>query len=121
MQHDVLMISGTRILQCAPDGAPVADERAALDLIADARGQDAAWVALPAARLSEDFFRLKTGLAGAIVQKFVNYQIRLAIIGDITLHLANSEPLRDFVREANRGKQVWFAHDLAEFHNRLAS
>jgi hypothetical protein len=30
--------------------------------------------------LSEDFFKLRTGLAGTIMQKFVNYHVRGALL-----------------------------------------
>ena len=43
--------------------------------------------------LSEDFFNLRTGLAGAILQKLVNYNIKVAII------IANEENLNDRFRE----------------------
>jgi len=37
--------------------------------------------------LSPDFFDLKTGLAGQVLQKFVNYRSRLAVIvRDPTIH-----------------------------------
>lgn len=34
--------------------------------------------------IAEDFFILSTGMAGEILQKFVNYQIKAAIWGGIT-------------------------------------
>ena len=37
---------------------------------------------LPKACVAEAFFSLRTGLAGEILQKFVNYQMRLAIVGE---------------------------------------
>jgi Domain of unknown function (DUF4180) len=45
-------------------------------------------------------------LAGEFAQKFVNYRLRLAIVGDISQHLAGSEALCDFVAETNRGNQL---------------
>jgi hypothetical protein len=59
-------------------------------------------------------------VAGEVVQKFVNYRLRLAIVGDLTTHLAVSAALRDFVRESNRGRQLWFVADDAELDARLA-
>lgn len=121
MQDEIVTIGDARILQCAADGAPIASERDATDLIAATYGRDISWIALPVARLSDQFFQLKTGLAGALVQKFVNYQIRLAVIGDISCYLSRSQPLQDFVREANRGAHLWFADDWAAFQDRLAA
>ena len=59
---------------------------------------------MPVARIAPAFFALATGVAGAVVQKFVNYRLRLVVVGDVTEHVAASTALRDFVREANRGR-----------------
>lgn len=120
MTGTLLNLHGTRVLRCAPDGPPLDGERAALDLIGDAFGQDAQLVAVPAERIGDDFFRLRSGVAGAVVQKFVNYRIRLAVVGDVSRQLAESSALRDFVREANRGSQLWFLADDDALDERLS-
>ncbi|MFK0111526.1 DUF4180 domain-containing protein [Streptomyces sp. NPDC091217] len=109
----------TRVLRCAPEGPALDGESAALDLVGDAMGQDAELVAVPAERVGDEFFRLRSGVAGAVVQKFVNYRLRLAVVGDISRHLADSSALRDFVYEANRGRHLWFVADDAELEGRL--
>jgi hypothetical protein len=53
------------------------------------------------------------------MQKFVNYGVRLAIVGDISAHVAASTPFRDLVYESNRGRQVWFVADLDALDSRL--
>ncbi|WP_340374201.1 DUF4180 domain-containing protein [Streptomyces sp. SS7] len=110
----------TRVLRCAPEGPALDGERAALDLIGDAMGHDAELVVVPAERCGEEFFRLRSGVAGAVVQKFANYRLRLAVVGDISRHLADSSALRDFVYEANRGRQLWFVADEDELAERLS-
>lgn len=110
---------GVPVLVCAADGPPVASEQDALDIIG-ATYSAADVAALPAARLDQRFFALDTGLAGAIMQKFVNYRVRLAIVGDITGHLAASSALRALVHESNRGRQVWFVDDLDDLDTYLA-
>lgn len=112
-------LHGVRVLHCAPDGPVLDGESAALDLIGDALGQDAALVAVPVERIAEDFFRLSSGVAGAVVQKFVNYRLRLAVLGDISGHVARSTALRDFVYESNQGRQLWFLADATELGTRL--
>jgi hypothetical protein len=89
----------------------------ALGLIYDASAE---WVAVPVARLDPAFFDLSSGVAGDFVQKFVNYGLKLVVVGDISEPLARSGALRDFVRESNRGRQVWFVADAAELERRLA-
>jgi hypothetical protein len=41
-------------------------------------------VIIPAQRLDPDFFRLRTGVAGEFVQKFVTYRLRLAVVGNVS-------------------------------------
>ncbi|MFH7340248.1 DUF4180 domain-containing protein [Streptomyces sp. KHY 26] len=118
--NTVVTLHGTRVLRCAPDGPPLDGESAALDLIGDAYGQDAQLVEVPVARIAEDFFRLRSGVAGAVVQKFANYRVRLAVVGDMAAHIDASDALRDFVREADQGDQLWFLTDSDALAERLA-
>lgn len=110
--YTVLPIGGERVLLCAAEGAPIADARAATDLIGTASFAGATVLALPVARLDAAFFRLASGLAGEIAQKAVNYRLRLAVVGDIRAHLQRSAPLRDWVRECGEGRAVMFVADL---------
>jgi hypothetical protein len=88
-----------------------------VDLIGEAHGSDL--IVIPAARLDDDFFRLRTGVAGAFLQKFVMYHKRIAILGDISRQLEESSALRDFVVEANRGDHVWFVDSIEDLERRL--
>jgi Domain of unknown function (DUF4180) len=74
---------------------------------------------VPVERLPDEFFDLRTGLVGQIAQKFVNYRLRLAIVGDISRHLTASSALREFLYETNRGSQLWFVATVAELRGRL--
>lgn len=56
--------------------------------------------------VSEDLFTLNTGLAGEILQKYINYGGRIAIYGDYSNY--TSKPLKDFIYESNKGKDVFF-------------
>ncbi|MFJ6795303.1 DUF4180 domain-containing protein [Streptomyces sp. NPDC091268] len=113
-------VNGVSVLVCADEGAAVRAERDALDLIGDAGYQGAEWVVVPAARLDDAFFHLGSGVAGDIVQKFVQYRLGLVVLGDISRHTERSSALRDFVRECNRGRQTWFLTTLGELTERLA-
>jgi uncharacterized protein DUF4180 len=112
---------GATVLMCDPDGPLIGDEQSAVDLIGTLWGQDVQWLALPVSRLAEDFFRLRTRVAGAVVQKFQQYGFRVVVVGDIADHVAASTALRDFVYESNNGRQLWFVADEAELDERLRS
>ena len=47
------------------------------------------------------------------------YRLRLAVVGDISRHLAESAALRHLVYESNRGEQIWFVADLSELEAKL--
>jgi hypothetical protein len=68
--------------------------------------------------ISPDFFDLKTGLAGEILQKFSNYRMQLAIIGDFSKYSGKS--IRDFIFESNNGRQVNFLPDLSTTLEKLS-
>jgi len=85
----------------------ITDAQSALDLMATVRyetGGDR--IALYKENIADAFFVLSTGLAGEILQKFVNYGAKLAIVGDFSGY--TSKPLRDFMYESNRGSSVFF-------------
>ncbi len=56
--------------------------------------------------ICEDFFDLKTRLAGEVLQKFINYQIKIAIVGDFSVY--SSKSLKDFIYESNKGRDIFF-------------
>lgn len=62
--------------------------------------------------IAEDFFILSTGLAGEILQKFINYGGRIAIYGDYSHY--TSKPLKDFIYESNKGKDIFFVSSVDE-------
>jgi hypothetical protein len=112
-------LHGVPTLMISADGPQLQGEADVTDLIGHALGERADLVVIPAERLAAEFFTLRTGVAGAIVQKFVNYRLRLAIVGDIARHVERSTALRDFVVEANRGRQLWFMPTFADLEARL--
>ena len=51
------------------------------------------------------------------MQKFVNYQLKIAILGDYSGY--TSKPLRDFIYESNNGGHVFFVGTEAEAIEKL--
>ncbi len=112
-------LHGTRVLKCAADGPKVCCERDAADLVNAAFNTQARLIAVPVERLGEDFFTLSTRVAGEVVQKVVNYGLKFAVVGDIERHLKRSAPLRDWVRESNKGADLWFVEDFVALDRKL--
>lgn len=123
----VIDLAGRRVLLAAGFGAPedqgvlVASERDGADLVGEALGAGAELIAVPAGRLSPDFFALKTGLAGAILQKTTNYRLGFAVVGEVPADALQSEALRAFIVESNRRGEVLFVADLAALEARLGA
>jgi hypothetical protein len=113
-------VHGVRIFACAPEGKKLRGDRDAVALIEEAIRHDADLILIPVERLADDFFRVRTRVAGEIIQKFVAYRRRIAIAGDISQYLEESSALRDFVYESNRGEQVWFVANPEELERKLA-
>lgn len=110
--------NGVIIAQVEGEETLVSDVQSALDLMATVRYEtDADRMILPKAALAERFFVLSSGLAGDILQKFVNYQFKVAMVGDFSGY--TSKPLRDFIFESNNGKHVFFLSSVEEALEKL--
>ncbi|SDT17658.1 protein of unknown function [Streptomyces sp. TLI_053] len=107
------------VVRLSADGPVVRAPRDGTDLLGEAFAQDAEWLVVPAARFGPEFFTLGTRLAGEVTQKFAQYRVGLAVVGDLSAYTGASGALRDFVRESNRGRQLWFLADEAEFDARI--
>ena len=89
------------------DEPVITDAQSAIDLLMSAQydvgSKD---IVIPKQLVAEDFFVLSTGLAGEILQKYVNYGGRMAIYGDYSRY--TSKPLKDFMYESNKGRDFFF-------------
>lgn len=96
----------------------ITDGQSALDLIASMYYEHGCSAAvLNKEAVAEDFFKLSTGLAGEVAQKFANYHFRLALTGDFSHY--QSRALHDYMRESNRGRQLYFCRDEQEALGKL--
>ena len=83
-----------------------------LDLIGNLGYQGFDKVIIHEKNISADFFDLKTKLAGDILQKFIQYRMALAIIGEFTKY--NSRSLNDYIFESNKGRTINFVGSIEE-------
>jgi len=119
MNFNLIEANKTRVLIWGSEGALLSSEADTDDLLTSAWQHQAELVAIPAERMNEKFFQLSSGLAGRIVQRFVNYRMPLAIVGDVSAHAQRSQALSDYIREANRGRAIWFTDSLDALLARL--
>lgn len=96
----------------------IADAGTALDILMTAYYEtNSSRLIINKSCLTEDFFVLRTGLAGEILQKFVNYRIKVAFVGDYSGY--TSKPLKDFLYESNRGNDIFFVSTIEEAVKKL--
>ena len=111
--------NGIDIAVISSDGKVIVDVQSALDLAMTVKYETgAANIALDKRLVCEDFFILSTGVAGEILQKFINYHVRAAIYGDYSRY--TSKPLRDFIYESNNGHDFFFVSTKEEAVRKLA-
>jgi len=97
--RNVAVVSSSEIL--------IKDVQTALDLMATVHYETGCdRFILDKSLLSESFFDLKTRLAGDVLQKFINYRAKIAIIGDFSGY--SSKSLQDFIYECNKGNDIFF-------------
>lgn len=119
MNIEQLIENGTRIAVVSSEEKIIVDTQSALDFIMTIKYETGAErIILSKNNIAEDFFILSTGMAGEILQKFINYHIKVAIYGDYSKY--TSKPLKDFIYESNHGKHVFFTVSKEEAINKLA-
>lgn len=110
--HTVAVVESDELL--------ITDVQSALDLMATVKYEaDCSRIAIYKESIIEDFFILSTCVAGEILQKFINYGVKFAIIGDFSHY--TSKPLKDFMYESNHGKDIFFVPDEAAAVERLGA
>ncbi len=99
---DIVIINSEEII--------IEDVQSAIDFVMTVKYEtNCTKIALNKGAVIEDFFVLSKGVAGEILQKFINYQIKVALYGDFSNY--TSKPLKDFIYESNKGKDIFFVED----------
>ncbi|MGM9508376.1 DUF4180 domain-containing protein [Larkinella sp. GY13] len=118
MKIETHEVNGIRMAEVISDKVLITNPEDGLQLVVDLYYQDFDRMILHEKTITPDFFDLKTGLAGEILQKFSNYRVRLAIIGDFSAYTSKS--IKDFIYESNQRRQINFVQTLSEAIERLS-
>ena len=119
MTIKIIKTNDIKIAVVSSDTPIIYDGQSTLDFVVNiAHEYDCCGITMNKVAVTEDFFKLSTGVAGEIAQKLVNYSFRLAIIGDFSSY--TSKPLHDFIYESNNGRHLYFAVDENEAVRRLS-
>lgn len=118
MNIEHLNINGMDIAVISSDEMVITGVQSALDLAMAVKYETgAANIVIGKKLVCEDFFILSTKLAGEILQKFINYRVKMAVYGDYSRY--TSKPLKDFIYESNKGKDFFFVSTREDAIQRL--
>jgi len=118
MKIEAHTISGTKIAEIISDTTIIETAEDGLDLLGNLYYQDFGTIILHEKNITPSFFDLKTGIAGEILQKFSNYRVRLAIVGDFSNY--QSKSIKDFIFESNKTGQIHFVSSTSEALEKLS-
>ncbi|WP_153393029.1 DUF4180 domain-containing protein [Chryseobacterium vaccae] len=111
-------IRSVKIAEIIADEILIRSAEDGLDLLGDIYYQGFDKVIIYEKNITPDFFDLKTKIAGEILQKFSNYRMGLAIVGDFSRY--ESKSIRDFIFESNKTKHINFAETIEDALKRLS-
>lgn len=111
MKIEKITYKNTEIAHIKSEEPIITDAQSAIDLMMTANYEAGTKnIAISKDLIVNEFFILSSGLAGEILQKFINYKFRIAIYGDYSKY--TSKPLKDFIYESNSGRDVFFTENL---------
>ena len=104
MEIKIHTIDNRKIAEIISDDIVLQTVEDAVDLIGNMSYQGFDKLINHEENMIPDFFELKNKIAGNILQKFSQYSMPLAIIGDFEKY--ESKSLNDFIFESNKGNQI---------------
>lgn len=111
MRIETHRIGQAKVAEIQAEGLVLTSVEDGLSLLGDLYYQGFDKIILHEENIVPEFFDLKTKLAGEVLQKFVQYRMSLAVVGDFSKYTSKS--LRDFIYECNQGRQVNFVQELS--------
>lgn len=108
-------INGYTIAEFSAQGVVLSTTQQFLQMIMDSGAEG---IIIHQKNIDEQFFDLRSGLAGEMLQKVVNYKLRLAIVGDFSIY--DSKSLKAFILESNRSNAIAFVNTTDEALIRLS-
>lgn len=112
-------INDQQVAEIITDNIILGNVEEGMNLMADFYYQGFDGIILHEKNITPEFFELKSGLAGEVLQKFSNYKMLLAIIGEFDKY--ESKSLSDFIRESNKAGRTVFVYSLEEAVKRLGN
>ncbi|WP_233183550.1 DUF4180 domain-containing protein [Paenibacillus sonchi] len=102
MKIESIQKEGQGYILCRPDDQPLRTEQDVLDLISGCFEHNSYKLLLQEGTLSDEFYNLRTGLAGTTLQKLINYHIKAAAV--IRTEEATQGRFKELLTELNKGE-----------------
>ena len=118
MEIETHLVNDIRIAEVVSESKIIGNVQDGLDLLGNLYYQDFDRIIVHEKNIAPEFFDLKTGIAGEVLQKFSTYRVRLAIVGDFSKYPGKS--ITDFIFESNKLGHVNFVPSVAEAIVRLS-
>ena len=115
MKITVLEKNNQRYLHLSNKGQVLGKKEDGLDLISLCGEHDTQGVLLEAAKLSDDFTQLRTGVAGEILQKLSNYRVRLAVV--VSENQEYPSRFMEMIKELHKGDTFRLSTSLEDAKN----
>jgi PadR family transcriptional regulator, regulatory protein AphA len=117
MNYKVIEKNNEKYIECVSTEKQICTEQDALDIVAACWENNAYHLMLHDEVICDDFFNLRTGLAGNVMQKFVNYNIKAAVV--ITSEHRIKGKFKEMISEANKGNVFRSFKNVGEAENWL--
>lgn len=119
MKIEIVETGKSKIAKLASDQIEIKNTGDALDLMGNCYNQKATKLIVDEKNIVPEFFDLKTGILGDILQKFITYNFQLAIVGDFSKF--ESKNFQDFIYESNKIGRIVFVGSEDEATGKLAN
>jgi PadR family transcriptional regulator, regulatory protein AphA len=112
MGYRVVEKNDKRYVEYASAETPLRSEQDALELVAACFENDAYLLMLHEEMLTDDFFNLRTGIAGQVLQKFSNYHVKVAVILRSEQRIKGK--FKELLAESNKGNAFKAFNSLSD-------
>lgn len=119
MKIETHNIDGSKIVEVISEGYIISNPEDAIDLLGNLYYQDFDKIIIHEENITPDFFDLKNGIAGEVLQKSSNYRVRLAIVGNFSKY--SNKSVDAFISESNKNRQINFVGSQTEAIERLSN
>lgn len=112
MNYRVIEKGNKKYIECFSAETPLNTEQDAIDLITACFENNTYLLLMHDEVLPDEFFRLGTTLAGNVLQKFINYHIKVGVI--LTSEQRIKGKFKDMLAESNKGNDFRVFKNIEE-------